>query len=317
MGETMRLALPIAAALALTGCAGTFRGPDTCTEIHFDATYALARWAGWPPDQALAIAAANAWTDQHSDTTSVATERRLAAGLINPITLPWVLCVGTADLIADGETPSRAYGRRVAEVTSWAVPATGHRLHFPAVGLRSPVLPAFYLNPVSGEIEYGNAEARRVLERAFLDLQTHDEDLDATLALLGIGLHSLQDSIKHHGYTASQGHIGATPDPDCACTDPGAAMLSVEVTLNSLRYARRLVAGASERPPEGWRESIRRAFAGHAPTVEAAEERWAQFFRVQFEKDLPGRTGLLQRWREAGGEAGFARALPKVESTLR
>jgi hypothetical protein len=313
----MRTILPVLTALAVTGCAGTFRGPDTCTEIHFDATYVLARWAGWSAEEALTIAAADAWTDQHPDTTSVATERRLLAGLVNPLTIPWVLCSGTADLIAEGEAPSRAYGRRVAEATAWAVPSTGHQLHFPAVGLRSPVMPAFFINPVSGEIEYGNAEARRVLERAFLDLQSHDEDLDATLALLGIGLHTLQDSIKHSGYTACQGHIGAQPDPDRACSNSGAAVLSAEVTLNSLRYARRLVAGSSGRPPQGWRESIRRVFSDHAATVEAAEQRWAQYVRDEFKEETPGRYGLLARWQEAGGEAAFVRALLRVEETLR
>src|SRR5579864_4352997 len=126
----MRHILPILAALVVTGCAGAFRGPDTCTELHFDATYVLARWAGWSPKEALTIAAANAWTDQHADTTSVATERRIVAGIVNPTTLPWVLCCGTVDLVAGGEGPSRAYGRRIAEVTAWAVPSTGLRLHF-------------------------------------------------------------------------------------------------------------------------------------------------------------------------------------------
>lgn len=313
----MRHILPVLAALTVTGCAGSFRGPDTCTEIHFDATYVLARWAGWSPDEALRIAASDAWTDQHPDTTSVATERRLVAGLANPLAVPWVLCSGTVDLIAEGETPSRAYGRRVAEATAWAVPSTGHRLHFPAVGLRSPVMPAFFLNPVSGEIEYGNAEARRVLERAFLDLQSHDEDLEATLALLGIGLHTLQDSIKHSGYSACQGHIGADPDPDRPSNNSGAALLSAEVTLNSLRYARRLVAGVSGRPPQGWRESIRRVFSDHVPTVEAAEQRWARYFREEFHEDSPGRYGLLERWQRAGGESAFVRALERVDESLR
>jgi hypothetical protein len=312
----MRLILPTLIVVVASGCAGSFRGPDTCTEIHFDATYVLARWAGWTPEEALAIAAADAWTDQHAETTSVATERRLVAGIVNPVTLPWVLCAGTADIVVDGEGPSRAYGRRTAEATAWAVPSMSHRLHFPAVGLRSPVLPAFYVNPASGEIEYGNAEARRVLERAFLDLQSHDEDLDATLALLGIGLHTLQDSIKHSGFCAAQGHIGADPDPDRICTDLGAAVLSAEVTLNSLRYARRLVAGTSGRPPQGWREAFRKVFSDHAPSAQAAEERWAVYVREQLREDTPGRTGLLRRWQQAGGEDAFTRALEKVQETL-
>src|SRR5882672_3501538 len=125
----MKMILPILAALAAAGCTSVMRGPDTCAEIHFDATYVLARWAGWSPSESLTIAAADAWTDHHPDTSSVATERRIVAGIVNPLTIPWVVCSGTYDLVAEGDTPARAYGRRVAEATAWALPATGHLLH--------------------------------------------------------------------------------------------------------------------------------------------------------------------------------------------
>lgn len=313
----MRTILPLLAALSIVGCSGVLRGPENCTEIHFDATYVLARWAGWSPDEALTIAAADAWTDRHHDTTSVATERRLLGGLVNPVTIPWILWTGMGDVVVDGENPGRAFGQRAAESTAWAVPATGHLLHFPAVGLRTAVLPAFYVNPVSGEVEYGNPEARRVLERAFLDLQTHDEDLEATLILLGIGLHQLQDSIKHSGFNASRGHIGADPDPDSACRNPGAAILSAEVTLNSLRYARRLVTGSSSRPPRGWKETFRRVFEETAGKPDLAEARWARFVEEQFHEAPCGRETRLTRWQSDRGEEAFTRALVKVEETLR
>lgn len=295
----MRRILPILAAALTAGCAGAMRGPDTCAEIHFDSTYVLARWAGWSDSEALTIASSNFWTDKHGETNSVATEWRLLGAAANPATIPWVLCSGVADMIAEGESPSRAFGRRVAETTAWAVPSLGHNLHFPAVGLHSPTLPAFYINPVSGEIEYGNAEARRVLERAFLQFLSHDEDLPASLALLGIGLHSLQDSFKHSGYTAARGHIGANPDPDQACCDLKVTILSAEVTLNSLRYARKVLTGSSGSPPKGWKDILRRTFSTPGRSLLDAS-----------------RAELLERWRREQGEEAFERALERVKETM-
>lgn len=295
----MRAILPILAAVLTGGCAGAMRGPDTCADIHFDSTYVLARWAGWSDAEALTIAASNFWTDKHGGTNSVATEWRLLGAVVNPATIPWILCTGVADMVVEGESPSRAFGRRVAETTAWAVPSLGHSLHFPAVGLNSPTLPAFWINPVSGEIEYGNAEARRVLERAFLNFLSHDEDLEAALAMLGIGLHALQDSFKHGGYTAARGHIGADPDPDRACCDLNVTMLSAEVTLNSLRYARKLLTGSSSAPPKDWKSILRRAYS--TPDRSPLDA---------------SREGLLERWRRARGEEGFDRALERVKEAL-
>jgi hypothetical protein len=312
----MRLILPILAAAAAGGCASVMRGPDTCAEIHFDATYVLARWAGWPAAESRAIAAANFWTDKHAETNSVATEWRVLGGIANPATVPLVLCLGLGDLVIDGESPRRAFGRRVAESTAWAVPSLGHSLHFPAIGLRSTVLPAFYLNPVSGEIEYGNAEARRVLERAFFDFLSHDEDAEANLALLGIGLHTLQDSFKHSGYTAAQGHIGAHPDPDRACCNLDATMLSAEVTLNSLRYARRLVAGASCAPPPGWKQALRLVFARPAAPDGEPDRRWGKFVRSQFNEEYASRDALVERWQADKGQEAFDRALDRVREAM-
>lgn len=300
--------VPIAALLSLTaGCAGALRGPDTCADIHFDTTYVLARWAGWTEDEALAISASNFWTDKHGETNSVATEWRLLGGAVNPLTIPWVLCFGVGDMIVAGQSPSRAFGRRVAESTSWAVPSLGHRLHFPAGTPSDPVGPAFFVSPGSGEIEYGNAEARRVLEQAFLDLQTHEEDVEATLALLGIGLHTLQDSFKHCGYTAAQGHIGAHPDPDDACGNVETALASAQATLNSLRYARRLMSGRSGGPPPGWKDSLRRWLTTSRATG----------IRTQFGEEHADRDALLERWRKAGGEEAFDRSLERVRDALR
>ncbi len=290
----------ILAILATTaGCAGALRGPDTCADIHFDTNYVLARWAGWSEREALAISAADFWTDKHGETNSVATEWRLLGGGVNPVTIPWVLCFGVGDMIVVGESPSRAFGRRVAESTAWAVPSLGHRLHFPAGSTREPVSPAFFVNAGSGEIEYGNAEARRVLEWAFLELQAHDEDRDALLALLGIGLHTLQDSYKHCGYTAARGHIGANPDPDQPCCDVETTLACAEVTLYSLRYARRLTVGRSTAPPPGWKEALRRHFLAKEPG------------------EFPDRGVLLERWQRERGEEAFDRALERVRDALK
>jgi hypothetical protein len=299
--------LPVLA--ATVGCAGAMRGPDTCADIHFDTTYVLARWAGWSEREALCISAANFWTDKHGETNSVATEWRLLGGVVNPGTIPWVLCFGVGDMIV-GETPGRAFGRRVAESTAWTVPSLGHRLHFPTADPREPVTPAFFVNAASGEIEYGNAEARRALERAFLELEAHDEDREAILAFLGIGLHTLQDSFKHCGYTASQGHIGARPDPDQACCNLERTLACAEVTLHSLRYARRLATGRSSAPPPEWKDLLRRHFS-------EGSGGWIAFVRSQFPEEYAERDILLDRWRLERGEEAFDRALERVRDALR
>ncbi|MBI3854404.1 MAG: hypothetical protein HY293_01800 [Planctomycetes bacterium] len=311
--------LMLCAALSAAGggCSSALRGPDTCTEIHFDATYVLARWAGWTADDARAIAAADAWTDEHARTNSVATERRILGGLASPLTIPWVLFSSAGAILTEGEAPGRAFGKSAAEATSWAVPSLGLRLHFPAREGHEPVTPAFFSNPATGEIEYGNAEARRVLEAAFLAFQSHDPDRDASLALLGIGLHTVQDSIKHSGYTAVCGHIGARPDPDCACGNLDAALLGARVTLNALRYARRLEAGASLPPPASWIRTLRLGFLDAAASPGSSQERWAQLIRREFPDDYPSRATSLERWRAAGGERIFERALIQVEEVLR
>jgi hypothetical protein len=304
----------ILAILAVTaGCAGAMRGPDTCADIHFDTTYMLARWAGWSEREATAISAADFWTDKHGETNSVATEWRLLGGVVNPVTIPWVFCFGVGDMIVVGESPGRAFGRRIAESTAWAVPSLGHRLHFPARDRSLPVAPAFFVNSETGEIEYGNAEARRVLEWAFLELQAHEEDRDAVLALLGIGLHTLQDSYKHCGYTALRGHIGAQPDPDHPCCNLETTLACAEVTLKSLRYARRLASGRSSAPPAGWKEALRQHYSRPTPNA----QNWAAFVRSQLGDEVPDRDGLVERWRQSGGEEAFDRSLERVRDALR
>jgi hypothetical protein len=316
MHRSITLPIAILGAVLSTGCSAAMRGPDTCAEIHFDATYVLARWAGWPERDARAIASADFWTDRHEATTSVATERRVVAGIVNPLTVPWVVCASVGDMVIEGDAPSRAIGKRVAEATAWAVPSMGHRLHFPAIGLRTAVLPAFYVNPASGEIEYGSAEARRVLERAFLYLQSRDEDEGAILALLGMGLHSLQDSFKHCGYSATQGHIGIPNDPDRPCCNLGTTMLSAEVTLNSLRYARRLATGRSTAPPKGWREKLRAVFAEATPLGGDPSVRWARFVKETFGEEYGSRYAVLETWKGEDGELGFGRAVDRARTAL-
>src|SRR5262245_60806873 len=309
----MRLTSILAILATSAGCAGALRGPDTSADMHFDTTSVLARWAGWSEQEATAISAADFWTDKHGETNSVATEWRFLGGVVNPITIPWVLCFGVGDMVVVGEAPGRAFGRRIAESTAWAVPSLGHRLHFPAQTTSQPVAPAFFINRETGEIEYGNAEARRVLEWAFLELQAHEEDREAVLALLGIGLHTLQDSFKHCGYTALRGHIGANPDPDHPCCNLDITLACAEVTLKSLRYARRLATGRSSAPPAGWKESLRL----HYSSPSASGERWAAFARAQFGEEIPQRAVLLERWQKSGGEAAFDRSLERVRDALR
>lgn len=313
----MKVYLILGLLVGTTGCAGMMRGPDTCAEIHLDTTYVLARWAGWPAEDALAISAANFWTDKASQTTSVATEWRLVGGLVNPVTVPWVLCLGVGDVVVAGEPVSRAFGQRVAESTAWTVPTLARRLHFPTSGLYDPVTPAFHIHPTSGEIEYGNGEARRVLERSFLDLQVHDEDRAAVLALLGIGLHTLQDSFKHCGYTAARGHVGAHPDPDDACTSIETTLACAAVTFQALRYARRLDAGRSSSPPPGWKDELRRCFLERSGMDGQAEGSWGRMVTAELHDDYADRDLMIERWKQAGGEEDFGRAVERAREALQ
>lgn len=296
---------------ASVGCSSAMRGQDTCTEIHFETTYALARWAGWTPDEAVAIAAADAWTDQHGDTTSVATERRFGAALVNPLTIPRVVTAVLGDMLMEGEPPGRAVGRRVAEATAWGVSTFALRLHFPADGIHSPVTPAFFVNPATGDLEYGNAVARRVLEQAFVNLETHDDDVAATLALLGMGLHTLQDSFKHCGFDGAMGHIGARPDPDVATGDLALTLRSAQATLQSLRYAHRLATGRTENPSAEWKADLVRVLTS------TSAGRWPEFFKMRFGESLPDRDRLLELWRTGGGDEAFDRAVAQARELLR
>jgi hypothetical protein len=313
----MKLILLSAAVAAGWGCVPAYRGPETCTEIHFDATYVLARWAGWSPREAGAIASANALTDEHPETSSPAGEWRLLAGLVNPLTIPTVLCSVGSDLLTGESSIGRSFGRRVAEATAWGLPRLCHALHFPANGLQTPVAPAFRIDDATGEIQYGNAEGRRVLERAFMDLQVHDEDEEATLALLGIGLHSLQDSFKHAGYCAALGHLGVRPNPDEACTNVEVTLQLSTATYAALRYSRRLQTGTSPLPPAKWKEALRRLFRQSNREPEDAKARWAVFVREEFGDDYPTRDSLRDYWRRHGGMQAFERALEGAKEVLR
>jgi hypothetical protein len=313
----MKLIFLSAAVAAGWGCVPAYRGPETCTEIHFDATYVLARWAGWSPREAGAIASANALTDEHPETSSPAGEWRLLAGLFNPLTIPWVLCSAGSDILTEGQSLGRAIGRRTAEATAWGLPVLCHRLHFPAAGLYQPVSPAFRIDSATGQIEYGNSEGRRVLERAFLDLETREEDSEATLALLGMGLHTLQDSFKHAGYCAALGHLGVHPNPDEARTNPGLAVEISAATLAALRYSRRVMYGTAPKPPPRWKESVRRIFDQSDGIPENARERWASFVREELQDDYPSRDMLRTRWRREGGIEAFERALDRAKEVLR
>lgn len=313
----MKVLLLLAAVAAGWGCVPAYRGLETCTEIHFDATYVLARWSGFEPREAGAIASANALTDEHPECNSPAGEWRLIAGLLNPLTIPWVLCATGNDLLLSGQPAGRAFGSRAAEATAWGVPRLCHALHFPAEGLYTPVSPAFAVDPVTGQIEYGAAGGRKVLERAFLDLLTRDEDTEATLALLGIGLHSLQDSFKHAGYCAALGHLGVRPNPDEARTQPEVKVQLSAATLASLRYARRLLYGTAPPPPPGWKDLLQRNFEKSDGNPEHAKELWATFVREELEDDYPNRDVRRRQWRREGGIQAFERALGRAKEVLQ
>ncbi len=308
--------LTVLLALAAGGCSATLRGPDTDADIHLHATYYLARAAGFEPEASLKIAAADCFTDVHPDTTSVATERRLAGGLANPISIPHILFFGGADWVSGSEPLARAMGGRTAEITSWVLSPLGTRLHFPARGLHDAVKPAFARDPVTGEIFYNNRDAMAVLERAFLALDTRDPDVDRTLALLGVGLHTMQDSLKHAGFTPARGHIGADPDPDDLSLNVDLGLEIAEATLYSLLHARRMLRGRAEVPGDQWRAALRRVYETPLAGGETRDARWIALIRATYGDDYGPWPATREAWG-ASGEQAFERAIARIRGIWR
>lgn len=309
------MAAALILACAGAGCASAMRGGDADMDVHLHSTYYLARAAGFEPRRALHIAAANYYTDEHAETTSVGTERRIAGGLVNPLTAPRILLSGLADWAFEGERPRRALGSRTAEATAWALGPEALRIHFPARSPREAVRPAFAKDPATGELYYANGEAVAVLERAFRALETRDPDVDRALALLGIGLHVLQDSYKHAGYDGARGHIGAHPNPDDVSLDPRLALEIAEATFHSLLHARRLLGDGGGGPAAPrWEERLEQLYTDiHGNGT----FRWARAVREAFGDDYPAWDELRARWLAGGGGDEFERALRRIRRIAR
>ena len=309
MKRLAKSAVIVMAALGSAGCAAALRGGDSDQEVHLHLTYFMARSAGFPEQEARAIAAANGHTDYHAETTSVGTERRAVAGLVNPLTFPWILGAGLSDVAFGDQSLERAVLSRAGDATKWSLSPLAHRLHFPATGVYAKTEPAFVRDPRSGEVYYNNREAVIVLEHAFRALEVHDPDRPRTLALLGIGLHTIQDSYKHRGFCAALGHAGAWPDADDISRDLGMALEIAEATLNSLRHARRLESGASTDGPADWRRAFERMYAKPLEAGESRRDRWVAWIRDAFGDEFGTWEATQERWRAEGGDEAFESAL--------
>ena len=312
-----RMMVVAAASLAALGCSSALRGADADRDVHLHLTYYMARAAGFDEADARAIASADCATDEHPETTSVGTERRFVGGLLNPVTIPRIVGLGLADLVFAEGTPGRAFGSRTAEATAWTLTPLALRLHFPARGMHDRVEPAFVTDARTGEVYYNNREAVTVLEQAFRALETHDPDVSRALALLGIGLHTLQDSYKHAGFCGALGHIGQWPDPDDVSRTPGLALEIAEATLNSLRHAKRLLEGGGRRPAPAWREEFEGLYRRPLGGGECRQDRWIAWIRGSFGDGYGTWEETRERWLEAGGAEVFERALDRVRDGSR
>lgn len=312
MRRIVNLAAIGIAAICGTGCSTMLRGDDSDRDVHLHLTYLMARKAGFSEAESRAIASGNCHTDYHPETNSVGTERRVIGGLINPLTVPRIIGIGLIDWGWGGETAVRAFAGQTAGATAWALRPLAHRLHFPSPGLYQKTVPAFRTHPETGEMYYNNREAMIVLEQAFRALETRDPDVPRALALLGIGLHTLQDSYKHQGYCGAFGHIGVFPDPDDISRDPGMALEIAEATLNSLRHARRLLHGTGIRIAEGWREEFQRIYTVPLRGGERRQDRWIGLIRETLGDSYGGWDDTRERWLADGGGEAFERALDRV-----
>ncbi len=316
MGLKMTAAVVVAACSG-AGCTATLRGGTADMDVHLHSTYMMARMAGFSPSEARRISAANQWTDYHPATNSVATERRVLGGLAHPGTLPHILFSGTIDWVLGGERPGRAFGSRTAEATSWTLSPLAHRLHFPAPDGRTKVSPAYRRDDRTGELILVNRDAVEVLEQAFRALETRDPDVRRSLALLGIGLHTLQDSYKHAGYNAARGHIGVHPDPDDVSLRPDLALEIAEATYHSLARARRLLPGGSLRPVEDWTGRLQKLYSEKHLKGEDYETRWVRAAWDAFGDEYAPWEELRDGWLAGGGAEAFDRALDQVRQIER
>jgi hypothetical protein len=307
----------LAAACSAAGCTSALRGGAADLDVHLHTTYLVAREAGFGAREARLIAAANYWVDLHPATSSVGTERRLLGGLVHPLAAPSILAFGLSDMVLRGESPARAFGSQTARATAWALSPMAHRLHFPAPDERSKVSPAYRRDALTGDLVRVNRDAVAVLEMSLRTLEARDPDLRRSLALLGIGLHTLQDSYKHAGYDAAGGHIGVHPDPDDVSHRPDLALEIAEATYHSLLRARRLLPGARPRPVEDWTGRLQKLYAEKHISGDTYEDRWVEAAWEAFGDEYDPWDGLSEWWRAAGGGEAFERALEAVRGMER
>lgn len=311
------LVLPAVATGLLSGCTSALRGGDEDLSVHLEMTYGMARAAGFDADDAAKIAASDYYTDEHPETNSVATERRLVAGIAHPLVLPSVFFSAVFDWTTGRETPCRALGANLAAYTAWSLSTLAHKLHFPAESIHDPTSPAFGKD-VRGEALYvRNHDAVTLLEQAFLSIEVHDQDRGRTLALLGIALHVLQDSYKHASYSATRGHIGVHPTPDDLRGDPALACEIAEATFLSLRHARLRMEPANRAPAADWQTILRDVFDPSRGEPSDGEGRWRSVLRSIFGDAPEPWPALRSSWQASGGEDDFERALEKVKRLLR
>jgi hypothetical protein len=315
--KTTLVLLVIAGSSAVSGCGSVLRGGDDDLSVHFHLTYSMARSAGFDQDESLKIAASDYFTDEHPRTSSVATERRLVAGIANPLVIPGILFSAVYDVTFAGERPARAFGARTAEFTSWGLSSTALKLHFPAHRIYDQTRPVFGKDLRSGELYLSNREAVELLEAAFRNIETKDEDLERTLALLGIALHTLQDSYKHVSYCGAQGHIGANPSPDSISGDLPMLIEIAEATFASLRHAYRRIHDAPHRAPGDWRAVVRHVYESPSEPEAGSEDRWTRVIAEIHGDTLGTWDELRRRWIQVEGDQAFERALEKVERILR
>lgn len=315
MHRSGAVAVLLGAVAANAGCAGAWRGGASDRSTHVSLTYVLARAAGHSPRDAVLIAGANEETDFHPDTSSVVTERRLVGGLAHPAVLP-MICFSAVAAWAGGEPPVRALAAGTARHTAWTLSPLALKLHFPAATTDAPTRPAFAREGLDA-LYLLNRDAVAVLDQAFLSLELRDEDVGRSLALLGIGLHVLQDSYKHAGYDGTRGHIGVDPDPDDISRDPALAAEIAESTYLALRHAFRRMHPGVPAPDGGWGVLAESVYGATADRALSVEERWLAALRARFGDPLESWDDLRDRWRAADGPDAFERALVKVRRVVR
>lgn len=313
----MILGAILAGATAVSCSSATMRGHADDMKTHLHDTYIQARLAGFGPERARHIAASNYYADEHPETTSVGMEKRVLYGALTPLSAPTILLSGLTDWTIGRKPFSRAFGSRTAEVTSWAITPMAHKLHFPAPGVHDKVEPAFVKDRQTGQLHYNNPEALALIERAYEALQARDGDTERALGLLGIGLHTMQDSYKHASYCAARGHIGMHPNPDDTSDDLDLTLEISEATFSCLRYAYELLHGKRVSSRKDWETAVRRVYGSPLREGETWDHRWICTIRETFGDAYGPWSETRSVWLRTDGDEAFARALETVREVLQ